>query len=179
MGDELTADFTKALPSGALDDATFEVVESALDRAEVPAFAGGKWLTLAERVEALIASREEAERDAHELTKALTGLTVGGSEFFIRKRGRYLADIPACVQHIRERDQRNHRMIVDATVRAKAAETRGSDLLAALQETWRVLRAAGTLNLTRGVELGQTSWYVKISDAEALSDAAIAQAEAA
>lgn len=50
------------------------------------------------------------------------------------------------------------------------------ELLAALRETWRVLRAAGTLNLSNGVQLGQTSWYVKICDAEALSDAAIAKA---
>lgn len=50
------------------------------------------------------------------------------------------------------------------------------ELLVALTETWRVLRAAGTLNLTNGVQLGQTSWYVKICDAERLSDAAIAKA---
>jgi hypothetical protein len=50
-------------------------------------------------------------------------------------------------------------------------------LLEALTETWRVLRAAGLHNLTRGVQLGPTSWYIKISDAERLSDAAIAKAE--
>lgn len=50
------------------------------------------------------------------------------------------------------------------------------ELLEALGETWRVLRAAGLLNLTNGVQLGQTSWYVKICDAERLSDAAIAKA---
>lgn len=53
------------------------------------------------------------------------------------------------------------------------------DLLAALEETWRVLRAAGLLNLTNGVQLGQTSWYVKICDAERMSDAAIAKAQPA
>jgi hypothetical protein len=51
------------------------------------------------------------------------------------------------------------------------------DLLEALTETWRVLRAAGLLNLVNGVQLGPTSWYIKISDAERLSDAAIAKAE--
>lgn len=50
------------------------------------------------------------------------------------------------------------------------------ELLEALEETWRVLRAAGLLNLTNGVQLGQTSWYVKICDAERLSDAAILKA---
>lgn len=52
-----------------------------------------------------------------------------------------------------------------------------AELLEALEETWRVLRAAGTLNLTRGVQLGQTSWYVKCCDAESLADAAIAKAK--
>lgn len=61
----------------------------------------------------------------------------------------------------------------DANARLIAA---APELLAALAETWRVLRAAGTLNLTNGVQLGQTSWYVKICDAERLSDAAIAKA---
>lgn len=54
------------------------------------------------------------------------------------------------------------------------ARAEGADVLAALEQTWRVLRSAGTLNLTRGVQIGQTSWYVKISDAEEASDAAIA-----
>lgn len=60
-----------------------------------------------------------------------------------------------------------------------AALSAAPELLAALEETWRVLRAAGLLNLTRGVQLGQTSWYVKACDAEALSDAAIAAATGA
>lgn len=53
------------------------------------------------------------------------------------------------------------------------------DLVEALTETWRVLRAAGTLNLSNGVQLGQISWYAKICDAEALSNAALAKAGAA
>jgi hypothetical protein len=58
--------------------------------------------------------------------------------------------------------------------RAATEGARGDRLEAALRETWRVLRAAGTLNLSNGVQLGQTSWYVKICDAEAMSDAALA-----
>jgi hypothetical protein len=50
------------------------------------------------------------------------------------------------------------------------------ELLEALIETWRVIDAAGLQNLTRGVQLGQTSWFVKASDAEALARAAIARA---
>jgi hypothetical protein len=53
------------------------------------------------------------------------------------------------------------------------------DLLEALKETWRVLDAAGLLNLSNGVQLGQTSWYVKANDAREQSRAAIAKAEAA
>lgn len=53
------------------------------------------------------------------------------------------------------------------------------ELLEALEETWCVLRAAGLLNLTNGVQLGQTSWYVKACDAEKLSNAAIAKATGA
>lgn len=50
------------------------------------------------------------------------------------------------------------------------------ELLEALRETWRVLDAAGLLNLSNGVQLGQTVWFVKASDAKAQSDAAIAKA---
>jgi hypothetical protein len=66
--------------------------------------------------------------------------------------------------------------VADANARLIAA---GPDVLNALQETWRVLRAAGTLNLSNGVQLGKTAWYIKINDAEALSDAAIAKATGA
>lgn len=57
-----------------------------------------------------------------------------------------------------------------------AAEARAERLEAALRETWRVLDAAGTLNLTRGVQLGPTSWYVKIEDARLESRAALSPA---
>lgn len=50
---ELTADFTRALPGGKLDDATYEAIESALDRAGATIQDGPRWLTLAERVDAL------------------------------------------------------------------------------------------------------------------------------
>lgn len=63
------------------------------------------------------------------------------------------------------------------TARVKRIRDAAPELLEALEETWRVLRAAGLLNLTRGVQLGSTSWYVKACDAEQLSDAAIAKAK--
>lgn len=46
------------------------------------------------------------------LTKALTGLTCGGSEFFIRKGDRYVADIPACVEYVRRFEQGQHEYIL-------------------------------------------------------------------
>lgn len=52
-----------------------------------------------------------------------------------------------------------------------------ADLLAALKETWEVLDAAGLINLTNGVQLGQTVWYVKAFDAKTRSIAAIEKAE--
>jgi hypothetical protein len=69
----------------------------------------------------------EGERDAllaesHELTKALTGLTCGGSEFFIRKGDRYIADIKACVDYVRRRDTDAHSHIVRAITGRQAAE---------------------------------------------------------
>lgn len=52
-----------------------------------------------------------------ELVKAVTGLTPGGSEYFIRKRFDhanevYLADIPACVDAIRKRFELAHNTFV-------------------------------------------------------------------
>lgn len=70
--------------------------------------------------------------------------------------------------------------MIDGDVRKAEAERlqkAAPELYEALRETWRVLRAAGLLNLSNGVQLGQTAWYVKITDAEALSDAALTKAE--
>lgn len=61
---ELVADFTRSHPSG-LDDSTYEQIEDALDRADAPINGpDGKFLTLAQRVEAIRAqppSREDAQ----------------------------------------------------------------------------------------------------------------------
>ena len=46
-------------------------------------------------------------------------------------------------------------------------------LVEALKQTWKVIDSAGLLNLSNGVELGQTSWYGKARDARAESDAAL------
>lgn len=54
----LTADFTRSLPGGKLDDSTYEAIESALDRSGSPIKDGPRWLTLPERVDALFAEHE-------------------------------------------------------------------------------------------------------------------------
>lgn len=59
----------------------------------------------------------EAENEA--LTKALTGLTCGGSEFFSRKGDRYVADIAACVAWVRRNKTEAHRRTVDALLENK------------------------------------------------------------
>lgn len=68
----------------------------------------------------------EAENEA--LTKALTGLTCGGSEFFTRKGDRYVADIKACVDWVRRAKNDAHRRSVVAIKRATAAEARADRL---------------------------------------------------
>jgi hypothetical protein len=54
------------------------------------------------------------------LTKALTGLTCGGSEFFIRKGDRYVADIPACVGYVQRAREALAARWLDAVRAAKA-----------------------------------------------------------
>jgi hypothetical protein len=50
----LTADFLRTLPGGTLDDATFEQIESALDKADATCQdAAEKWLLLPERIRAM------------------------------------------------------------------------------------------------------------------------------
>jgi len=68
-----------------------------------------------------------SERDAllaeiADLTKALTGLTCGGSEFFSRKGDRYVADISACVAWVRRRDRNAHNRHLDEVYKRHALE---------------------------------------------------------
>lgn len=55
---------------------------------------------------------------------------------------------------------------------AKLEQQRAA-LVEALKQTWKVIDSAGLLNLSNGVQLGQTSWYGKARDARAESDAAL------
>ncbi|NWF45425.1 hypothetical protein F3K02_09215 [Hydrogenophaga sp. D2P1] len=66
-------------------------------------------------------------------------------------------------------------------IEAKAEVARlsaiNAELLEALKDLTGVITAAGLSNLSRGVQLGPTVWYVKASDAMESSLAAIAKAQ--
>jgi len=80
---ELTADFVQTLPGGKLDDATYDKVESALDRLDAPCQAeDGRWLSLHERVDALASPRgrgEGLEREA--AVKVAQSIFLAGERF--------------------------------------------------------------------------------------------------
>lgn len=67
----------------------------------------------------LIAENRALRGESEALTKALTGLTCGGSEFFNRVGGRYVADIAACVGWVRRNKTEAHRRTVDAMLENK------------------------------------------------------------
>lgn len=93
-----------------------------------------RWFHLGEVTAASAQARiAELEAENEALTKALTGLTCGGSEFFTRKGDRYVADIKACVDWVRRAKNDAHRRSVVAIKRATAAEARADKLLDALR----------------------------------------------
>lgn len=70
--------------------------------------------------ETLRKERDALHEYAHEATKAITGLTVGGSEYFGKRIGEmYTADLPFCVERIRDR-MRYKMDAMRATARADA-----------------------------------------------------------
>ena len=78
--------------------------------------------SLIEKLEGAEAKNAELLAEVEALTKALTGLTCGGSEFFIRKGDRYVADIKACLDWVRRAKNDAHRRSVVAIKRAQVAE---------------------------------------------------------
>lgn len=66
-----------------------------------------------------------------------------------------------------------HYVEVEANARLVAASP---ELFARLERLIAVIDMAGLLNLSNGVQLGQTSWYVKASDALEAARTAITQA---
>lgn len=96
-------------------------------------------------------------------------------------RGAKLYTVPADQSaRIAELESQRDALQAEAQIAASVAKTNEDALRAtlkqareALEETWRILDAAGLLNLSNGVQLGPTVWYVKAIDAQALSRAAI------
>lgn len=88
---------------------------------------------------------------------ALTGLTVGGSEFFGKKLGDiYLADIPYCQEHVRERYASGHAAkieLVDANRGRRAAE-------AALKEAVRVIEPFAKQHGRKSIRLNRDHFRV-------------------
>lgn len=82
----------------------------------------------------------ERERDAlrtyaHEATKAITGLTAGGSEYFGRKIGDiYTADLPFCVQRIRDRFEGEAERLHKALTEKSAAEAKLAEAKALIKD---------------------------------------------
>lgn len=70
---------------------------------------------------------------ARKMTKALTGLTANGSEFFVRIGENYYADVDRCVTYIRDRHERAHDMLVQEVTARKAAESERDELREALR----------------------------------------------
>ena len=57
---------------------------------------------------------------AHEATKAITALAGGGSELFAGKIGDlYMADLPFCMNKIRERETKTRELLTAAIRKAK------------------------------------------------------------
>lgn len=81
----------------------------------------------------LMAQIEALKAESAELTKALTGLTCGGSEFFIRRDGRNVADIKACVDWVQRRDRDAHGRHVAAVYKLRDAEKVSAIMLGAIQ----------------------------------------------
>lgn len=85
------------------------------------------------------ARAQEAEQERDELQKALTGLTCGGSEFFVRKGDRFAADIDACVAWVRRSKEDAHRRSLEAIKARQSAEARAQAAEARVGElTWKI-----------------------------------------
>lgn len=80
--------------------------------------------------EALRRELAEARADRQALTKALTGLTCNGSEFFIRRGDEYVADIEACVAWIRRSRESQQAAVKSALAKRCEAEAENAALTA-------------------------------------------------
>lgn len=80
--------------------------------------------TRAEAAERKLAEAEDVQPYALELQRALTGLTRGGSEYFVRHGDGFRADIPRCVADVQQRFTDAHRRAVEAIRQRQAAEAK-------------------------------------------------------
>lgn len=68
-----------------------------------------------EYIQISVSELDALRKYAHDLTIALTGLAGGGSELFSKQiGGMYTADIPYCVNKIRDRELRSHEQLISA-----------------------------------------------------------------
>lgn len=88
-----------------LEDLIREALEDSLD-VDWNCTRGAQYVVRA--LAPLQAELAEAWEHVATLTKALTGLSGGGSEFFIRRRDRYIADAPFCLERVRDRERILH-----------------------------------------------------------------------
>lgn len=99
----------------------------------IPLVTTSQLAAMRERAERAERERDAAHQAASKLTKALVGLTPGGSEYFTwcEALDDYFADVDQCVRVIRERFDSGHQAKierVDERRRAEAAEARVAEL---------------------------------------------------
>lgn len=108
------------------------------------------------------ASDDSLEHYAHQLQVALTGLTRQGSEFFVRHGHGYRADVMACVQDVRRRQEASDRRAMKALKDRKV-------LLDALQTAQAVLNEFRTPDM----KVSSGDVYLRVADAEFKARSAI------
>jgi len=120
------------------------------------------WLDRLEAAEAR-ATAAEKERDA--LTKALTGLTCNGSEFFVRRPdGSYKADIEACVAWVRRSKEDAHKRTVKAISERQAAQSLLAEAVGVLESFYDVAQG-----ITDTVEdEGDRAYFASTNDPDRL-----------
>jgi predicted O-linked N-acetylglucosamine transferase (SPINDLY family) len=112
--------------------------------------------TLLTTIQTQASEIEGLKAESADLTKALTGLTCGGSEFFVRKGERFMADIPACVAWVRRSKQGALKRTVEAVKAQRALQSALDEALKAL----RVARDFAELEIeNRGVAGGEMTDY--------------------
>ena len=74
-----------------------------------------------------------------------------------------------------EEDQRRRFYTEELLKEAQQDAKEIKELRDALSRLVSIIDAAGVINLSRGVQLGQTSWYVKATDAMAYAKAVMSE----